>query len=134
MSHHHRYQRAFSLSASPHALTLPLLFLRLPTQPVNLLLCLSPLTWNFKLISFQIRLVWELRSLHLAGSRLSFLSSPWQTPAFTASIGHSIPGNFQRYLCTWLCWVYYKGKFSADLIVDSFEVLVFKEHKISLGR
>ena len=77
-----------------HALALPLLFLCLPTQPVNLLLCLSLLTWNFKLVSFQIRLVWELQALHLADSGLSFLSSPWQTPAFTASIANSIPGNF----------------------------------------
>ena len=30
--------------------------------------------------------------------------------------------------------MHYKGEFSADLTVYSFEELVFKEHKISLGR
>lgn len=39
-----------------------------------------------------------------------------------------------RYLCSWLCRVHYKGNFPAYLIVYSFEALVFKEHKISLGR
>lgn len=95
---------------------------------------LSLLSWNFKPLASQIRLKWQGRSPYLDSGRVPTPSSPWQTPSFAAVIVDSIILNCGRYLCSWLCWVHCKGHVFAGLVLHSFEVLVFKKHKISLRR
>lgn len=77
--HHHRYQQAYPLSASPSPCPAQLLFF----------LCLIHLSlffWNFKLFSPHIWLGWKLLSPCVHNGRIPSLSSPQQMPSSTAIV------------------------------------------------
>lgn len=91
------------------------------------------LSWNSKLLSPQIWLGRERQAPHLDGSRIPSLSSPWQTPSSAAITVNSVIVNLGRYLCSWLCWVHYKGNRFAARVLYPFEVFIFSEHKSHWG-
>lgn len=91
------------------------------------------LSWNSKLLSPQIWLGREGQAPHLDSSRIPSLSSPWQTPSSAAITVNSAIVNLGRYLCSWLCWVHYKGNGFADRVLYSFEVFIFSEHQSHWG-